>query len=80
MKCFTAYRRVDISETHDENQRNKSDEPQYEGVVFSDGKVAIRWLTAKRSVSVWDSFDDMCSIHGHPEFGTEIVWYKVGDV
>ena len=76
MKTFTAYRRLDISETHDENQRNEPSEPQYEGVVFSDGKVAIRWLTNCRSVSVWDSFEDMYAIHGHPEYGTEIIWHE----
>jgi hypothetical protein len=77
MKVFTAYRKNVPTDTHDENQRNDPDEPQFEGVVFSDGRVAVRWLTAKRSVSVWDSFDDLFAIHGHPEYGTEIVWHEV---
>jgi hypothetical protein len=67
------YRRV-IPGTHDDNQANAPEEPQFEGVVFSDGRVAVRWLTAKRSVSVWDSLDDMLAIHGHPEYGSELVW------
>jgi hypothetical protein len=74
MKRFTMYRKLDISATHDTNQVNPPDEPQFEGVVFSDGKVAIRWLTAKRSVAVWDSMDDMLAIHGHPEYGSVLVW------
>lgn len=74
MKRFTMYRR-NVPETHDENQRNPPDEPQFEGVVFSDGRVALRWLTAKRSVSVWDSLDDMLAIHGHPEYDSELVWH-----
>ncbi len=74
MKTFIMYRKNDISATHDANQANPPDEAQFEGVVFSDGKCAIRWLTAKRSVAVWDSFDDMMAIHGHPEYGSVIVW------
>lgn len=74
LRTFTMYRRNVPSETHNENQRNAPDEPQFEGVVFSDGRVAIRWLTAKRSTSTWDSMDDMLAIHGHPEYGSELVW------
>lgn len=73
MRCFTMYRRA-IPGTHDDNQANPPNEPQFEGVVFSDGRVAVRWLTAKRSVSVWDSMEDMLAIHGHPEYGSELVW------
>lgn len=60
---------------HDEVQMNPEDEPQFEGVEFSDGTVAVRWLTAKRSTAVWASLDDMLAIHGHPEYGSEIVWH-----
>lgn len=77
---FTMYRRADISATHDANQANAPDEPQFEGVLFSDGRVALRWLTAKRSVSVWDSLEDMLAIHGHPEYQSELVWHdRVSD-
>ena len=76
MRTFTMYRRnVAAFERHDENQMNPEDEPQFEGVVFSDGKVAIRWLTACRSLSVWDSLEDALAIHGHPEYDSEIVWH-----
>ena len=75
MKTFTAYRKNVPTDTHDENQRNAPDEAQFEGVVFSDGSAAIRWLTAKRSTSVWASIEDALAIHGHPEYGTEIVWH-----
>lgn len=77
MKRFTMYRKNVPTETHDENQRNAADDPQFEGVLFSDGKVVLRWLTAKRSTSVWDSLDDMLAIHGHPEYGSELVWQDV---
>ena len=36
-----------------------------EGVEFSDGSAAIRWLTAKASTTVWNSVDDAVAIHGH---------------
>ena len=75
MKIFTAYRPlVHTHGRHDENQANAPDQPQFEGVVFSDGKVAQRWLTAARSVAIWDCLEDMMKIHGHPEYGTYIVW------
>ena len=74
MRTFTMYRRTVPTETHDENQRNAPDEPQFQGVEFDDGTVVLRWQTAKRSTSVWDSMDDMLAIHGHPEYGSELVW------
>jgi len=77
LRTFTVYRPNVSDATHDANQKNAADQPQFEGVVFSDGTVAIRWLTAKRSTAVWSSVDDMLAIHGHPEYGTKIVWHIV---
>jgi hypothetical protein len=76
MQRFTAYRR-NLSDrgTHDAFQRNADHEPQFEGVVFSDGRVAIRWLTRAGSTSIWDRLIDMLRIHGHPEYGTVIHWH-----
>jgi hypothetical protein len=76
MQRFTAYRR-NLSErgTHDAFQGNADHEPQFEGVVFSDGRVAIRWLTRAGSTSIWDRLTDMLRIHGHPEYGTVIHWH-----
>lgn len=59
---------------HSPDTLNAAELPQYQGVVFADGTCALRWLTAKRSWSVWDSFADMFDVHGHPEYGTEIHW------
>ncbi len=76
MHRFTAYRRnISLRDTHNELQKNPDDEPQFEGVVFSDGRVAIRWLTACGSTSIWDNLEDCLNIHGHPEYGTEIIWH-----
>ena len=74
MKRFEMFRRDVPDSTHNANQKNAPDAIQFEGVVFSDGRVAIRWLTAKRSVSVWDCLEDALAIHGHPEYGSEIRW------
>lgn len=37
-----------------------------EGVQFSDGRVALRWVVGSaRSTVVWDDISDAVSIHGH---------------
>lgn len=69
------FRRNTPDATHNELQKNAPDQPQFEGVIFSDGTVAIRWLTAKRSTAVWQSMGDMLAIHGHPEYGSELFWH-----
>lgn len=76
MKRFTAYRR-NISQkiTHNEFQKNADDQPQFEGVIWTDGSVTLRWLTACRSTSVWANLEDCLNIHGHPEYGTDIIWH-----
>lgn len=81
IKRFTAYRRnIDDLDTHTDLQKNPESEPQFEGVIWSDGTVTLRWLTALRSHSVWDSLGDCLGIHGHPEYGTEIMWHDHDDV
>jgi hypothetical protein len=74
MKTFRVYRTNVPDTTHNADQKNAPDEVQFEGVEFSDGRVAVRWLTAKRSVSIWDCMDDLLAIHGHPEYGSRIEW------
>lgn len=73
---FTAYRReISGRDTHTAFQKNPDDQPQFEGVIWTDGSVTLRWLTACKSTSVWANVADMLNIHGHPEYGTEIVWH-----
>lgn len=74
MRRFTAYR-PNVPDTHTEDQRNAPDEVQYEGVIFTDGTCVLRWRTAVNSCSVWDSFNAAMRIHGHPEYGTRIVFH-----
>lgn len=35
------------------------------GVVFPDGKVAMRWFTQTASTALYDSIQDVEEIHGH---------------
>lgn len=76
IKRFTAYR-TNLAErgTHNELQRNPDDHPQFEGVIWTDGTVTLRWLTACRSHSVWSNISECLGIHGHPEYGTVIEWH-----
>jgi hypothetical protein len=76
---FTGYRPHPPAEYLAQGAANAADEPQYEGVIFSDGTVCVRWLTAYRSHSVWASWDDFYQIHGHPEYGTRIDFADDGD-
>lgn len=76
MERFTAYRRnLAIRGTHTPDQANPDDAPQYEGVIWTDGTVTLRWLTTKTSTSVWSCLQDMLDVHGHPEYGTQIVFH-----
>jgi hypothetical protein len=76
MNRFTVYRKnLSTHDTHNHYQKNSDDEPQFEGVIWTDGTVSVRWLTTCSSWSNWLSIEDMLNIHGHPEYGTEIVWH-----
>lgn len=76
IKRFTAYRRNASSlQTHSDLHKNADDEPQYEGVIFTDGSVALRWLTPLRSTSIWPDLFSALGVHGHPEYGTFIEWH-----
>lgn len=74
MRRFIGYRPNPPKEYVERGLANTADQPQYEGILFTDGTVAIRWCTGSRSHSIWNSFDDFMAIHGHPEYGTIIKW------
>jgi hypothetical protein len=44
-----------------------------EGVVFTDGTVAMRWLTSISSHCYYNSIEDVIAIHGHD--GATVVEY-----
>jgi hypothetical protein len=47
-----------------------------EGVEFTDGRVALRWLTATPSTALWDSIDQARAVHGHGGH-TTVRWANV---
>ncbi len=78
MKTFTVYRTnaKNVVEEHEKSNYRDGDLPQFEGVVFHDGTCVLRWFTETRSTSVWNSFEEMKSVHisAHPDYGTRIEW------
>jgi len=47
-----------------------------EGVEFSDGTCAMRWVTSYHSTAVYDSLPELVAIHGHDGL-TRVRW--IGD-
>lgn len=74
MKLFVGYRPNPPEDYKESGLANPPDEPQYSGVVFDDGSVSIRWLTAVHSFSNFDSYKDWEKVHHHPEYGTYLRW------
>jgi hypothetical protein len=74
MRRFRVYRPDPHEGYRESGAANAPEEVQFEGVVFSDGTVCVRWLTAYRSHSIWDSWESLKAIHGHEEYGTRIEW------
>lgn len=74
MRTFRLYRKHPPDSYREGGYANAPDEAQLEGVVFSDGTVAVRWLTSLRSLSYWADFATFESVHGHPEYESEIIW------
>jgi hypothetical protein len=78
MRTFAGYRPQPPAEYEGNGITNAGRGADYEGAVFSDGTVVLRWLTQYRSHSVWACWDDFWRVHGHPEYGTEIVFTDGG--
>lgn len=74
MRIFVGYRPSPPEEYVNKGISNGGHIPDYEGVIFTDGTVVIRWLTAYRSHSVWPDYLTFYKVHGHPEYETEIVF------
>ena len=55
MKTFTMYRQDVPKETHPPGAVNAPDDPQFQGVLFDDGTVAIRWMTEFKSSAPQES-------------------------
>jgi hypothetical protein len=72
MRTFKGYRPNPPAEYVDKGITNSGDTCDYEGVIFSDGTVAIRWMTQYQSHSIWANYEAFQKVHGHPEYGTKI--------
>jgi hypothetical protein len=44
-----------------------------EGIQFTDGHCALRWLSDTASTVLYDSVGDLIAVHGH-EGRTQVVW------
>ena len=44
-----------------------------EGVMFSTGRAVLNWLNGVQSVGVYDSIEDLLTVHGHSG-ATVIQW------
>lgn len=49
-----------------------------EGVRFSDGTVALRWLSATPSTVIWPDLDSAMAVHGH-NGATRVEWRDPAD-
>lgn len=76
---FAGYRPSPPPEYADKGITNSGRTADYEGVIFSDGAVVIRWLTEFRSHSVWADWESFYQVHGNPEYGTVIEFGDGGD-
>jgi hypothetical protein len=72
VRTFKGYRPSPPEEYETKGITNGGRSWDYEGVIFSDGTVVLRWATAYKSHSVWSSYEDFYHVHGHPEYGTVI--------
>lgn len=72
MRTFTGYRPNPPEEYADKGITNSGFSPDYQGVIFDDGTVVIRWMTQFKSHSVWTDWNNFYQVHGHPEYGTKI--------
>jgi hypothetical protein len=75
MKRFTVYRPNVPDTTHTEFTKNPPDEPQFEGIIFTDGTVVQHWCTVSKSTCHWYNLQDLLTVHGHPEYGTYFIWH-----
>ena len=78
MKTAIVYRTQaqDLKPDFEKSSYNAADEPQFELCVFTDGRVAQRWLVGAGSCVWWDSIDHLYKVHiyAHPDYGTRVEW------
>jgi hypothetical protein len=73
-RVFAGFRPRPPDEYVTKGLTNQGNGPDYEGVIFTDGTVVIRWKTEWRSHSVWPDWDSFWHVHGHAEYDTVIAF------
>lgn len=73
---FKVFRETPPAEYASAGLANSGDRPDFEGVIFDDGTVACRWLTAFASHVVWPNYETLYSVHidPHQNYGTRVEW------
>lgn len=79
MRNFVCYRPEPPAEYVDKGLTNAGRDVDFEGTIFSDGTVVVRWLTDYRSHSIWPDWETLYRVHGHPEYGTVIEFGDGGE-
>ena len=59
-------RRFRVIRTYDDTYGKFKAGPVFEGVQFTDGRVALRWLTETASTVIHDSIEDMQKVSVFP--------------
>lgn len=68
MKTFWLKRNIDVSGTSGTGI-------VAEGIVFSNGKCCLSWLTTMSSIAIYNNIMELEVIHGHSG-ATEVIWSK----
>ena len=73
---FRVYRMTPPEEYKSAGLANSGEKPDMQGVVFDDGSVAVRWLTAYASHVIWKDWDTLYAVHIDPyqNYGTRVEW------
>ncbi|GAA1616758.1 hypothetical protein GCM10009789_83470 [Kribbella sancticallisti] len=66
LRRFKLHRYVDVSDVSGTGD-------VAEGVQYSDGSVAVRWISNTPCTAVWDSIEALLAVHGHGG-KTEVHW------
>ena len=78
MRTATVYRTLakELKDESEQSNYNAADEVQFEFAVFSDGRVAQRWMVGAGSSVWWDDLEHLYKVHiyAHPDYGTKVCW------
>ena len=81
MKAFRVYRDTPPKSYEATGLSNLSSDPDFEGVIFSDGSVAVRWRTLYASHVIWPDWRTLYMVHiePHQNYGTRVEFSEISD-